>query len=103
MTNSELLFMQLLKYTPNGVKGTLFGAPCIKSPRGKTAAFYWNNQMVFKLDPASQIEALKLNGAKIGTHIYASEKPMKGWVAIPKKHADKWGSFITYAMKFVEG
>ena len=65
----------------------MFGANCIKSINGKTAAFLWGAKMVFKLDQKYQKEALEINGAKIGSHLYAPEKQMNGWVSIPKNQS----------------
>jgi len=31
----------------------------------------WKDNMLFKLDGKTQQEALKLNGSKIGSHLYA--------------------------------
>lgn len=58
--------------------------------------------MIFKLDNATQEDALKLDNAHIGTHIYAPEKLMKGWVTIPFSHAKKWREFAEKAIQFVE-
>ena len=101
MTKSEKLFHQIIRNLENGFEGKLFGAKCIKAINGKTAAFYWQENMVFKLDRESQEEALKLNGSKIGSHLYAPDKPMKGWISIPKKHSDKWINFANRALEYV--
>ena len=58
--------------------------------------------MVFKLDDKAQKNALKLNGSKVGSHIYAHEKPMKGWISIPERHSDKWAEFAEKALTHVE-
>ena len=102
MTEPENLFHQIIKGLPNGIEGKMFGAKCIKSPNGKTAAFFWQENMVFKLDQETQEKALKLNGSKIGAHLYAPEKPMKGWISIPEKHSYKWTEFAKKALEYVE-
>jgi len=79
----------------------MFGAKCIKTTNGKTAAFYWKRSMVFKLDKVEFDQALSLDGAGLGTHLYAPEKQMKGWVSIPKKHSNKWAYFAEKALAFV--
>ena len=101
MTKSEKLFHQIIRKLENGFEGKLFGAKCIKSINGKTATFYWQENMVFKLDRESQEEALKLNGSEIGTHLYAPDKPMKGWISIPITHSDKWVNFANKALEYV--
>ena len=101
MTESEKLFYQIIEDLPNAIKGKMFGAISIKSSNGKTAAFFWKGNMVFKLDEKSQEEALKLDSAKIGSHLYAPDKPMKGWVSISEIHSDKWPDFSKKALKYV--
>ena len=102
MTKSERLFLQIIKEFSNGIEGKMFGAKCIKSINGKTAVFLWQENMVFKLDEETQEKALKLDGSKTGSHLYAPDKPMKGWVSIPEIHSDKWAGFAEEALKFVE-
>jgi len=102
MTEPEKLFHQIIEGLPNGIEGKMFGAKCIKSTNGKTAAFFWQETMVFKLDQETQEKALKLNGSKIGTHLYAPEKPMKEWISIPEKHSDEWTELAEKALVYVE-
>ena len=102
MTKSEKLFLQIIEGLSNGIEGRMFGAKCIKSTKGKTAAFFWQENMVFKLDQEAQDKALKLCGSKIGSHLYAPEKPMKGWVSIPRVHSDKWAIFAEKSLTYVE-
>ena len=85
MTKSENLFHLIIKENPNGIIGTMFGANCIKSINGKTAAFLWGEDMVFKLDQKDQEEALKING----------------WVSIPRNQSEKWNDFTQKALEYV--
>ncbi len=101
MIEPEELFYQIIEDLPNAIKGKMFGAISIKSSNGKTAAFFWKGNMVFKLDDKSQEEALKLDSVKIGSHLYAPDKQMKGWVSIPGKHSDLWADFTKKAINFV--
>ena len=101
MTKFEILFNTIITNILSGVKGKMFGADCVKSSNGKTAAFFWKENMVFKLDEQNHERALKISGAKIGSHLYAPEKQMKGWVLIPNKHADKWMEFTEKALDYV--
>ena len=102
MTESEKMFCRVIKELPHAIEGKMFGAKSIKSSNGKTAAFFWKGDMVFKLDKEVKKEALKLDGAKIGTHLYAPQRQMKGWVKIPAKHGDKWTVFAKSAIEYVE-
>ena len=103
MTESETLFNKIINKIPNGVKGRMFGAKCIKSTNGKTAVFLWKENMVFKLDKKNQERAMRIKGAKVGSHLYAPEKQMNGWISIPKNHSDKWIEFTERALEYVTG
>jgi len=101
MTETEEIFHRIVSELPNGIEGRMFGAMSIKSINGKTAAFYWKENMVFKLDEVAQKEALKLDGSKVGSHLYAPERQMKGWICITEKHSDMWADFAKKALAFV--
>jgi len=101
MTRSEELFHQIVDDLPDAIEGKMFGAECIKSINGKAAAILWKDNMLFKLDEKAQQDALKLNGATIGSHLYDPDKPMKGWVSLPFKHSDKWADLTMKALAFV--
>lgn len=103
MTEFEVLFNNIISEIPNGVKGKMFGADCIKSTNGKTAAFFWKENMVFKLDEENQERAMRIKGAKIGSHLYAPQKQMKGWISIPNHQSDKWKEFTVKALEYVSG
>ncbi len=102
MTKSEELFHQIVNEVPDAIEGKMFGASCIKSINGKAVAILWRDNMLFKLDEKAQQVALKLNGSSIGSHLYAPDKPMKGWVSLPFKHSDKWVNFTKKAVAFVK-
>ena len=102
MTISEKLFHQIVNEVPGAIEGKMFGASCIKSINGKAVAILWKDYMLFKLEKKVQQEALKLDGSSIASHLYAPDKPMKGWVSLPFKHSDKWSSFTKKAMAFVK-
>lgn len=101
MTKSEKIFRQIITDLPNGSEGKMFGAKSIKSENGKTAAFFWKEDMTFKLDEKSGLKALKIDGAKIGSHLYSKDKQMKGWVLIPKEHSKLWSKFSKKAIDYV--
>ena len=66
MTVAEKTFHYIIKKLSKGCEGKMFGAKSIKLINGKTAAFLWKGNMVFKHDEQKQIEALKIEEAKIG-------------------------------------
>lgn len=101
MTEAEALFHNIVNEVPEVVEGKMFGALCLKSFNGKAAAIFWKDCMLFKLDDEAQKEALKLDGAQIGSHLYDSKKPMKGWISIPFKHSHRWVDFARMSIKNV--
>lgn len=102
MTKPEELFHTITREVLEAIEGKLFGAMCIKLNNGKTAAIFWKDCMLFKLNDKSQKEALKLKGSKIGSHLYAPEKPMMGWISIPFKHSHTWTDFAIKAIEYVK-
>ncbi len=102
MEEAEKIFNIIVEKSAFGIEGKMFGARCIKSSSGKTAAFYWKGNMVFKLDNDSQKEALDLKNSEVGSHLYAPEKKMKGWILITNENSEKWIEFTKKAIKYVE-
>ena len=96
-------FHQLIDVLENAIEGKMFGAPCIKASNGKTAAFLWEGNMVFKLDKQDIEQALMLEGAETGRHLYNPSKEMKGWVILPKEQASEWQEYAIKAINFVSG
>ena len=101
MTKSEEFFHQIVSEVPEAIEGKMFGASCIKSINGKAIAILWKDHMLFKLDEKEQQEALQLDGSSIGAHLYAPDKPMKGWISIPFAHSDKWIDYSKKALAFM--
>jgi len=101
MTNAETIFHKIVDKLPNGTKSKVFGAFCIKAPNGKPSAIFWKNDMIFKLDPESEKLALSLPGARQGTHLYAPDRPMRGWVLIPFIHSAEWARFAEKSIEYV--
>lgn len=101
MPQSRERFLHIISEVPDAIEGKMFGAYCIKSTNGKAAAILWNDNMQFKLNERDQQEALRLDGASIGSHLYNTDKPMKGWISLPLKHSDKWPDFTKKALIFV--
>jgi hypothetical protein len=101
MTQAEALFHEIAKNLPNAVEGNLFGAKCLKSQNGRAIAIFWKDSMLFKLDEKVQQDALKLEGSKIGNHLYAPKRPMRGWVSLPYKQSHTWEGFAKLAAEYV--
>ena len=101
MLSPTALFHEIANDIPNALESKLFGTTGIKLKNGKTAAIFWQDCMLFKLNDLAQKEALKLDAAKIASHLYAPDKPMKGWITIPFKHSNTWKHFTKLAVEFV--
>ncbi len=101
MTQPEVLFHKIARGLPNAVEGILFGAMCIKSQNGKTFAIFWKDCMLFKLGEKAGQGALKLEGSKIGSHLYDPKRPMKGWVSLPYEQSHSWEDFANFALDHV--
>ncbi|SDX33308.1 TfoX/Sxy family protein [Paenibacillus sp. CF384] len=78
------------------VKGSMFGAKCLKINKKAFAMFHRGN-MVFKL-PADN-GAAALDGA--GTFEPSPGKAMKGWIQVPPDHADQWEELSSTALRYV--
>ena len=102
MTKAEKFFHQIADELPNGTESKMFGAMCIKATNGKSSAIFWKDEMIFKLNSADEKKALKLKGTRQGTHLYAPDRPMKGWVVIPFIHSSKWAAFAKKSIAFVQ-
>ena len=98
MTKAEKLFHKIAAELPHAKEGKMFGALCIKALNGKVAAMFWKDNMIFKLDGKAGQEALKLEGAHVGVHIYDHSKLMTGWVQIPFKLAAQWKKYSKSAL-----
>jgi len=94
MTQEEEYFHKIADNLPNVTKGKVFGAIGIKTNNGKTAAIFWKDEIIIKLNDEDEKEALKLSESRPGTHLYAPDRKMKNWITIPFSHSDKWEYLI---------
>ena len=99
MTKAEKLFHDIAEGIPKATEGKMFGALCFKAPSGKSAAMYWKECLVVKLEAKDVAVAMKLKGAKHFDPM--GGRPMKEWVQIPFVHSKEWKSFSEKAMKYI--
>jgi hypothetical protein len=99
MTKAEKLFHDIAAEIPKAEEGKMFGALCFKAPNGKSAAMFWKDNIVVKLEVKDVSSALKLKGAKLFDPM--GGRPMKEWVQIPFSHAKDWKPLAQKAMKYV--
>ena len=100
MSKAEILFTELTTEIPGAIPGKMFGALCMKMPNGKSAAMFWKDHIVVKLQGDSLLEALQLSGAKLFEPMEG--RPMKEWIQIPYKHKDHWKTFAVISANSVE-
>ena len=91
MTKAEEFFSELTKQIPDVKPGKMFGALCMKTPNGKSAAMFWKDNIVVKLTGESLSDARSLDGTKLFEPMEG--RPMKEWVQIPFEYKDKWKKF----------
>jgi hypothetical protein len=76
----------------------MMGMPALKRG-GKLWVGFWKDEMVFKLtDTADREQTLELEGA----HLFdpgERNRPMKEWVVVPQKHADRWPQLAEQALR----
>ena len=99
MTKAEELFNQLTHEIPDVKPGKMFGALCMKTPNGKSAAMFWKDNIVVKLSGDNLQEALSLSGTKLFEPMEG--KPIKEWVQIPFAEKDEWKKFALISVESV--
>ncbi len=101
MTQLEEQFHKIITEIPGAREGKAFGANCIKAKNSKTAAIFWQDRVLFKLDRSGQKEAMQVEGALPGTHLFSPDREMKGWVWLPAEQAELWPDFAKMAVDYV--
>jgi hypothetical protein len=97
MIKAEEFFNKLAEEIPHVKPGKMFGAICMKTPNGKAAAMFWQENIVVKLQDESLQEAMSLEGSRLFEPMKG--RPMKEWVQIPFIHKDKWKKFALISSK----
>ena len=99
MAKAEKLFHDIAKEIPKATEGKMFGALCFKAPNGKSAAMFWKDHIVVKLEVKNVKNVLKLKGTQLFDPM--GGRPMKEWVQIPFSHSKEWKPLAQKAMKYV--
>ena len=99
MSEAETIYHNIAEALPDAKPGKMFGAQCLKAPNGKALAFFYKDEMVFKLTGDAEQEALALDGA----HYFdpMGGRPMNGWVQVAFHYADRWPEFAAQALEYV--
>ena len=88
----------LVHGTP-AVRGTIFGNPSLMI-HGKVFASRFGEAMVFKLGRVAHARALSLAGARPFDPLRRG-RPMKAWVEVPSRHANRWPALARSALRTV--
>jgi hypothetical protein len=100
MTKGEIFFNELTKEIPDIKPGKMFGALCMKTPNGKSAAMFWKDNIVVKLHGDTLNEAMSLDGSKLFEPMVG--RPMKEWIQIPFAYKDQWKKFAMASVVLVK-
>lgn len=105
MNTPEELFETIVEEFTNTntdvMPGKMMSSPALKY-KGKVFAFFWNNQMTFKLGKGRDLEA------EFGISDYEflspfkNKPPMNGWYVVPSQYADQWSALTQEALFLME-
>lgn len=101
MSDAETLYHNIAESLPDAKPGKMFGAQCLKAPNGKALAFFYKDEMVFKLTGEAAEEALALDGAHYFNPM--GDRAMNGWVQVSFHYAERWPEFAEAALAYVRG
>jgi hypothetical protein len=99
MIKEEEFFFELINVIPDVKPGKMFGSLCMKTSYGKSAAMFWKDNIVGKLQGESLNEAMKVEGAQLFEPM--KERTMKEWVQVPFAHKEVWKKFALLSSKTV--
>jgi hypothetical protein len=80
--------------------GNMMRSPAI-SFRSKVFAFYYQEQMVFKLDAKAPSTRLEFPGSEF-LNPFKNKPPMKGWLVIPARHHHQWSQLAQEAYENIK-
>jgi hypothetical protein len=99
MTKAEEFFIELINEIPGVKPGKMFGSLCMKTSNGKSAAMFWKDNIVVKLQGELLNEAMKFGGAQLFEPMEG--RTMKEWVQIPFAHKEVWKKFALLSSQSV--
>ncbi len=100
MSDAETRYHTIAEALPEAKPGKMFGAQCLKALNGKALAFFYRDEMVFKLTSDPKQEALALDGAHYFNPM--GDRLMNGWVQVSFHYADRWPEFAAQALEYVK-
>ena len=105
MKSPEQLFESIVaaftNVDANVVPGKMMSSPALKY-KGKVFAFFWNEQMTFKLGKERDLEAEFGIGEYGFLSPFKNKPPMKGWYVIPNQFSDQWPTLTQEALFLIE-
>ncbi|MDN5212643.1 hypothetical protein QQ020_11325 [Fulvivirgaceae bacterium BMA12] len=104
MEESEILFNTITNELTSEhaavAAGKMMSSPGIKY-KNKVFAFYYNDQMVFRLGKEFDPEVLGIT--QFGyLSPFKNKPPMKGWVEVPFVYHQKWRDLAALALEKIE-
>lgn len=90
-------FNQLTETTEGVTPGKMFGALCMKTANGKSAAMFWKDCIVVKLSGDAYTQTLALDGCTLFDPMGC--RPMKEWVQVPFDYKDSWKELLKHSAK----
>ena len=100
MTEAEKYFAELTAEISDVMPGKMFGALCMKTANGKSAAMFWKDNIVVKLTGESLNNAMNLDGTKLFEPMEG--RPMKEWVQIPFDYKNQWKQYAQLSAESVK-
>jgi hypothetical protein len=100
MTEAEKTFRKLAVEIPGLNPSKMFGANCLKTKKGKSAAMLWNDELVVKLDKEELVKVLNRKGTRLFEPMKG--KAMKEWVQIPKEYITEWKTYVQKSVLKIE-
>lgn len=101
MKTPEELFETIVKeFTNNNgdvLSGKMMSSPALKY-KGKVFAFFWKEQMTFKLGKERDLEA-EFGIVEYGfLSPFKNKPPMKGWYVVSSQFSDQWSTLTQEAL-----
>jgi hypothetical protein len=74
MTKEEIFFHEIADRLPDVTKGKVFGAMGLKTASGKTAAIFWKDELMIKLNEEDVERSVRFEGLKASHPFICSRK-----------------------------
>ena len=101
-TFEEICTNIILNHESSGVGiGKMMSAPALQY-QGKVFAFYKNESMTFKLDPATDLNSVYGIERFELLSPFKNKSPLKGWFVISENYSSLWSQLAEEALAFIK-